>query len=90
MPRDVAENPLFNSHGPSLNPTLFPEKPQHRLPAPGHETYWLMVSSAAVAWGPLVEEKVSFLMVPERRCWTYSQPGKKQSPQGVSVGRKRV
>lgn len=90
MPGDVAEDPLFNRRGPSLNPTLFPEKPKHRLPAPGHETYWLMVSSAAVAWGPLVEETVSYLVVPERRCWTYSQPEKKQSLQGISAGRKRV
>lgn len=41
--------------------------------APGHGSYWLMVSSAAAAWGALVEETVSFLEVLEGRRWIYSQ-----------------
>lgn len=58
--------------------------------APGHGSYWLMVSSAVAAWETLVEETVSFLEVLERRRWIYSQSWEKQSPQGVAgaVGRK--
>lgn len=55
--------------------------------SPRHESYLLMVSAAAAAWGNLIEETVSFLEAPERRHWIYSQSWEKPGVSGA-VGRK--